>query len=292
MGTFGSDLRHLRSSDGLRQQDLADRLGVARSTVGGIESGHDVPTPRFWKRLGEEFPGWQDALLPSYQGARTTKRSQAERRGRSGAPVGVGADSPAFVSAGPYKIVSVRYVYVFRASRVPEEIIEVRRVRAIKGGGDGYGVTLRQKDAREFEIESEVLWGGHLAEVSRHLEGGNTLILARVEFGKTLRFRQEHEFAIRHWVARDVDAGTTVDFNVTLPTEHAIVQLNFLGPARPESAWTFGPVASDALAPSEPSDPNATRVRVDTAIEYSVLQPSPGSVYGVTWVWGDGDSRL
>ncbi len=49
---LGADLRALRRSIGLRQQDVAYRLGIDRSTLSRMEQGKIIiPAPRFIRWL-------------------------------------------------------------------------------------------------------------------------------------------------------------------------------------------------------------------------------------------------
>lgn len=60
---FGASVREARKSCGLRQDELAARLGLTRSSIANIESGRQRASAYFAARLvaelGMTVPGWQ-----------------------------------------------------------------------------------------------------------------------------------------------------------------------------------------------------------------------------------------
>lgn len=48
-------LRELRGEHGLTQQELADRLGVERSTITAYENGRNFPAKNIFRRIAEFF---------------------------------------------------------------------------------------------------------------------------------------------------------------------------------------------------------------------------------------------
>lgn len=59
---FGASVRDARKSRGFRQEDLAERTGLTRSSVANIESGRQHTSAYFAARLiaelGMSVPGW------------------------------------------------------------------------------------------------------------------------------------------------------------------------------------------------------------------------------------------
>lgn len=56
-------IKYLRLQDGLSQQELADVLGVQKSTISNWESNHSVPSYEKLKELAEYFSVSLDYLL-------------------------------------------------------------------------------------------------------------------------------------------------------------------------------------------------------------------------------------
>lgn len=185
MSEFGQQLRNLRLAKGWRQRDLVDQLGgtFARSTLANVESGREAPSSRLWVALQERLPAWTEHLAP-YAPARS-----AERRSLTS------TTTPALLG-GPYLVESLRFVYIFRDSKSPEEIIEVRRVRATASAADGYGLKLSHTGRAGFRVDEEALWGGDLVDRDHYDSQNKTMYLRRMEFGRRLRRGQTHEFAV------------------------------------------------------------------------------------------------
>nr|WP_179809862.1 helix-turn-helix transcriptional regulator [Nocardiopsis sinuspersici] len=66
---FGAKLSHLRKMAGLSQQELADRCGIARSTLGGHETGHRKPRRSDVESLDREL-GAHGGVLRAWESAR------------------------------------------------------------------------------------------------------------------------------------------------------------------------------------------------------------------------------
>jgi hypothetical protein len=288
MTDFGSILRRLRFAKNWRQQDLVEALDgrIARSTIANIEAGRQPPTPRLWALLEEHVPHWKGALEPSYMDARRCSPTSASHRH------GVLADSsPAQPGrptlAGPFVIESLQLVYVFRHSRSPEEILEIRRVRATRAGADGYGLKFIQTKHEGFRADEEPLWGGHLANVEHHDVSGKTLYVRRMNFDRTLRKGQVHEFAVRSWIERDPQPDTSVSVNFTIPCKSLAIHLNFHGPQAPTDCWGFGPIADEALTPTDPGRGAALPITPGGTVSRYLTGMEPGAEYGIAWRWPD-----
>lgn len=66
---FGAKLSYLRNMSGLSQEDLAKRCGMARSTLGGHETGHRKPRRRDVESLDREL-GAHGGVLRAWETAR------------------------------------------------------------------------------------------------------------------------------------------------------------------------------------------------------------------------------
>lgn len=64
------NLRLLRVKNGLTQDQMAERLGVTRSTYSNIESGKSNGRMSFWLNLQKEFPGYNIAYLSKKKGVK------------------------------------------------------------------------------------------------------------------------------------------------------------------------------------------------------------------------------
>ena len=242
---FGQALRAARRAADLTQADLVRHLdrAFARSTLANIETGRERPSQRLLTVLVDHFPEWEGLLTPAFERSRrqpaTTDRRRATRCSRSRRRV-------RNVLGGPYQLEHLQIAYVFRHSHAPEEIIETRRIRATSTGGDGFGMRLKAQ-SEGFESEDEILWGGRLDMSSRHVEDGHAIYLQRVDFGKTLRRGEVHEFAVRHWVERDPVPDPEALFSLTLPADEVSLHMRFLGPSRPRRIFRVGPLADHCL---------------------------------------------
>lgn len=63
MSNFSEMLAYLRKRDGLSQKDLADRLGISRSTVGMYETGEREPSFEILSTISEIFEVSIDTIL-------------------------------------------------------------------------------------------------------------------------------------------------------------------------------------------------------------------------------------
>jgi hypothetical protein len=178
-------------------------------------------------------------------------------------------------------------VYTFRHGRSPEEILELRRVRATRGRASSYGLKLVHSASEAFRVDEEVVFGGRLAATERHSSGGRTIYLRSLEFDRSLRRGQRHEFAVRSWVETDPDPDNSIHVELTLPLEELALHVNFRGPSRPESVWTYGPIADAQLAPATASGAQTASINDSGAVSMYVSQPEVGPIYGLTWDWGN-----
>jgi DNA-binding XRE family transcriptional regulator len=281
---FGQVLRTVRRAAGLTQEDLVERLGrqFARSTLANVETGRERPSSRLFAVVVECMPEWEDLLAPAFARSRwqpdhdpAPRRMAVRRTSRRHSPRALG---------GPYQLERLQIVYVFRHSHAPEEIIETRRVRAVATGGDGFGLKFRAQSG-DFEAEDEVLWGGRLESSARYDEDGHTTYLQRVDFGKTLRRGETHEFAVRHWVARDPDPDTEALFSLTVPADEVSLHVKFLGPQRPRRILRLGPLADHCLVRDRGALEAATVVDPEVDVSEYFTRPEVGSLHGVIWDW-------
>lgn len=286
METFGAALRELRRQRGWRQQDLVEALGshVARSTIANVETGREPPTPRLWELLRALEPSVVTQLEPLYEQA----RGRLVRKTPSPPAVDAhcsGDEAPRRGLAGPYVIELLQLIYVFRHSRSPEEIIEVRRVRATRHGADGYGLKFVQTRQEGFRADEEPLWGGHLTDGEHIDAAGRTVYLRRVDFGRRLRKGQVHEFAVRSWVERDPDPETSVNVLFSIPCQAVTIHLNFRGPDTPACCWAFGPIPDEILTPAEPEDGRPVTLSAAGTASAYFKNPELGVEYGIAWRW-------
>ena len=273
MSIFGENLKNLRLAAGLRQEDLVKQLDgvVARSTLASVESGRERPSPRLWSALERALPEWAAQLQPEYRVARGESDAAPNGDLRWANP------------AGPFTLDGARYVYTWRDHRAPEEIIEVRQVRALQDGADAYVLKL-DTDGIDSELDAEALWGGRTDQSLVRHEDGRTLVMHRFVLDRPLRRGETTSFALRSWITKECDPPSVVTLTYTIPIREAALHLNFLGP-RPSSVWRFGPLADDALA----RDPDvAARGRVpENGRQASAYfrKPSLNTHYGMAWEW-------
>lgn len=257
---LGALLRALRAEAGLRQSDVADKLGVNRSTLANIEAGRHELSQSLRSRVSSEFPEWREALeTGSYRPALGGFNSSLE-------------------------ILDLTIAYVFLESRSPSEILQVRKVRALRAGPQYYALGLQRTDEASLTADTQVLWGGHLAEQNTDDDGH---LLRVVQFPAPLRAKQVHEFALRSWVERDAEPATEIQLVVTRPTRAAHIHLACLGHPQIAHAWKFGPVEDadpDGVPESAPyarplssADPNPVTVTFHDLV--------PGKTYGLGWRW-------
>lgn len=273
LSEFGRRMRALRLAAGWRQDDLVDRLGglFARSTLANVESGREVPSARLWDTIEQRLPEWIDELQPHL-----VKRALPARSS-------VGGSARPLLGV-PFVVELLRLIYVFRESRSPEEIIEVRRVRATTSPADGYGLKLSHTGHAGFRVDEEVLWGGDLVDAARHDASGKTVYLRRLAFGRKLRRGQSHEFALRSWVNRDPEPSTEIQVEMTIPCEVIAIDVHFLGRDVPAS-WRFGPIADETLVPDDHDD-QSWALSCDSRRASAVFEASqPGAIHGLQWQW-------
>lgn len=285
MTQFGSELKRLRMERGWRQRDLVDALDgeMARSTLANIEAGRERPTERLWELLGVHLPAWRSELETHYSSARSLALANGFPARRA---AGGDVELDRYQVGGPFHIESVQYVYTFRHSHAPEEIIEVRRVRAQRSGAGEYALKFTATDTDEFQVDEEALWGGYLTSQQYVRTAHQVHYLRQFRFGRRLRRGQTHDFALRSWVERDPNPDSAVKFSVTLPTENASVHLNFTGPERPGRIWSWGPLsARESAVPVMPDEGRPLLMSPVGNVSAQFPRPVQGSHYGITWDW-------
>lgn len=269
-GDFGAELRRLRTTAGMRQTDLVDTLHgvIARSTLANVESGRELPSPRLWSAIQGDLPRWVEPLHAHYESARRPQPS---------------VDNPLATLAGPFSLVEARYVYTFREHHAPEEIIEVRQVRALKDGADGY-VLRMDTDGPGSELDLETLWGGTIEQSVVTHDPAQTVFLHRLVFDRPLRKGETHSFALRSWITQEDKPPTWVDIRYTIPIGAASIHLNFLGPA-PHRVWRFGPLAGAIMA-TGPELAHGQEIRLHRgAATARFPRPDLNAEYGIAWAW-------
>lgn len=273
MPPFGEELRRLRMTSGLRQIDLVEALDhvIARSTLASVESGREAPSPRLWASIEKARPDWALALRPAFAEARSIVSPPAAAAG-------------ALTSlAGPFALEEARFVYTFREHHAPEEIVEVRRVRALKDGADAY-VLRMSTDGPTSELDIEVLWGGHLTETAVRHHQGQTVFLNRLVLDHPLRKGDLYSFGVRSWLTKEDDPPEDVCLSYTIPIAEASLHLNFLGPV-PAKVWRFGPLADSAFT-RDPDVANAGALPLtEGRVSSYFFKPNLHAQYGIAWEW-------
>lgn len=286
MSGFGGALREFRRAQGLTQQGLADALDgvLARSTIANVEAGRELPSSRLWNELIRAFPEAEAVLGSSFLHARS---ATAIKRG----PAEGGLFGTATLG-GPFTIERLEIAYVFRESRTPEEIVEIRTVKALTDGADSYVLKIKAQASRAFSATSEVLWGGHITDSERTDPDGQVIYLRRLQFDRRLRKGERHTFAIRSWVERDPEPDTSVSVLLTIPADVVAIHVAFLGP-RPETMWRYDRVTDEALAPRSAEDMFAEPAALGRDGHCSAVfrRPPLGIEFGVGWNWGQRASR-
>jgi transcriptional regulator with XRE-family HTH domain len=255
-------LRALRAEDGLRQRDVASRLGVNRSTLANIEAGREPVSGAMLLKVLSAYPHWRVSI------------EAGEHR-----PSVVGLNASLVIE-------ELTIAYVFLESHSPSEILQIRRVRALRSGISHYALGLRRTDQGTFTLDTQVLWGGRLNE----LEAGpdqEGRVLRVVEFPRPLRSGEVHEFAMRSWVERDDDPGTEVRVAVTTRTKVARIHLACHGTVNFADVWKFGPVPDPGAGVLPADSPNVEKVDVvaGTPVSVTFRVPECGPTYGVGWAW-------
>ncbi len=286
MTSFGVTLRRLRTERQWRQQDLIDALDgrLGRSTLANIETGRERPTARLWTLLEEAVPEWVSDLEEPYRAERATRvsrQTEPNQVARVGPTV-----SPTPLLAGPFVIESLQLIYNFHHSHSPEEVIEIRRVRATAGGASGFGLKFEKTNQEGFRVEEEALWGGEVARAEHIDANGQTFYLRRFDFLRTLRRGQVHEFAVRSWIERDPEPSTNISVQFSVPCRELSIHLNFRGPQTPQACWAYGPMADEALAPIRPQDGEPINMSPGGTASKHFSPVDPANEYGIAWRWG------
>jgi DNA-binding XRE family transcriptional regulator len=265
----------LRLKSDLTQAALAAELRIARSTLANIEAGRERPSDRLWEALCGAHSDWTDHLREAFESSRQT------------VPVTTTADlthdGEPFLG-GPFILERVAYVYLFEESRSPNEIIEIRRVRALRDGASTFGLSLRNTESDDFRLDQQVLWGGSLTTTDGATADGGTAHWRRVDFGRALRTGQSHEFALRTWIEVDPEPQTEVCFGVTVPAREVSIHLGFHGSPQPSDAWRYGPLSDESAIPKSPS--GGRRVKITgSSVSATFRNPVLGPIYGIAWRW-------
>lgn len=265
MESFGEALRTLRKDAGMRQVDLVEALGnvIARSTLANVEVGRERPSARLWNKVRCTFPEWTDTLEPLFP-----SRSRVDET---------------FELSDPFETVEANYAYIFREHPSPEEIVQVRRVRATRDGAAEYGLKITS-ERTEFGLDSEPLFGGWIHRDEHHIDERRSLYLTRFHFDRPLKTGEEHEFGLRSWVAQG-DPGRSALVTFTLPTERARITLNFLGRRLPRSVWSFGPLPDPMLVPAEGLGCSEVKALDHGIYCLNLHNPKPSQCYGMGWAW-------
>jgi hypothetical protein len=276
-------------SRGWRQQDLAEHLdgAFARSTLANVEAGREAPSQRLWAALQAAVPDAIQELEPLY----TRCRDALDRKPQHASDLdpldaGSGANKSNHHLGGPFVIERLRYVYIFRESPSPEEVIETRRLRATRSGADGFGLKDSTIQSGAFRAEAEALWGGAIASEELLATDNRTVYLRRFDFGRKLRRGQVHEFALRSWIERDPNPGTQVIFELTLPADAVTIHLNFLGRSQPRSVGRIGPLADELYSEQEQQPAyEPIPAHAPGRWEADFVKPQLGLTYGLAWQW-------
>ncbi|MEP9384612.1 hypothetical protein [Nocardioides sp. KR10-350] len=185
---------------------------------------------------------------------------------------------------GPFSLERVAYVYLFEESRSPNEIIEIRRVRALRDGASTFGLSLRNTESDDFGLDQQVLWGGSLTTTKGATADGGATHWRRIDFGRTLRAGQSHEFALRTWIEVDPEPQTEVCFGVTVPAREVSIHLGFHGSPQPSEAWRYGPLPDESAIPKTPSGGRRVKI-IGNSVSATFRNPVSGPIYGLAWRW-------
>lgn len=283
---FGEALREVRKRHGFaRQQDLVEALNgqLARSTIANLEAGRQSPTPRVWTLLIAVLPiEASNRLKPLYEQARAAQAAAAaERRPARRTRVDPVVDPPPDYVFERYDV-----VYVLRDSRSPEEIIEIRHVRALTSGAHDFGLSF-SRDTAGFEVETEVLFGGEIVGFDIQELPGKTLIMQLLDFGRVLRKGERHSFGVRYWVQRD--PGEHDRGHVLLQSDYRMemvgIHVNFWGMEKPSMCWAFEGLPDAAMAPGQAEQRQRLVWNSHSMVEFNLTHPITGTSFGVAWSW-------
>lgn len=231
-----------------------------RSTLANVEAGRQRLSGRLRQRILEEFPSWISSV--------DTGRYNPARGG---------------TNAG-LEVLDLTISYVFLHSLSPSEIIQVRRVRALRSGVRSYALGLRRDDGQPIRVETQELWGGTLREELIHDSSDR---LSVFEFPRPLNVDAVHEFAMRSWLEQDADPCTEVRLGVTMPVRRAAIHVASHGPHGIAQAWRLGPAADlpiEDIAPDSPlAGPLAVSAKSVTSAVFKDLPP--GMHCGLGWRW-------
>lgn len=177
-------------------------------------------------------------------------------------------------------------IYVLRESRSPEEIIELRRLRSLSKGAHDFGLSFA-RDAEQFEVEPEVLFGGEIVGIDIQELPGKTLIMQLLDFGRTLRKGESHNLGVRYWVERDPDPQD--NGHVLIESDYAMeevgVHVSFWGMEKPSRYWVFEGSPDAAMAPGEPSQGVELELNQHSTLSVEFRKPVTGTYFGVAWRW-------
>ncbi|TWE10296.1 helix-turn-helix domain-containing protein [Rudaeicoccus suwonensis] len=256
---LGGLLRELRTQDGLRQEDVATTLNISRSSLANMEAGRHVVTTDIQARLRVAYPAWAPAL--------TSGRFIASAV----------SDNSSFV------VDNLTIAYIFQESRSPSEIIQIRKVRAVRAGAERYSLGLKRTDGQSLTADTGILWGGFLDDVPSN---GSGELVTTVNFGRPLRHGETHEFAVRSWVERDAEPSCDLFLTMTRPTKTASLHLVFAGKRAPGQAWSYGPIPPDS-DPLSSTDPAANLLEATPDGNFSTAFEAlkPAQQFGVSWAW-------
>ncbi|MGY1681990.1 helix-turn-helix transcriptional regulator [Geodermatophilus sp. SYSU D01176] len=291
MSDFGDQLRAWRQSQDLTQAALAESLGLAvsRPTIANLEAGRSAPSAEFWSAFTLRFPPAEARLRAAYERAREEQLRRSVRRRQQRQPAKAPAPpAPEKLLGGPFVIERLDVVYVFRESRAPEEVLELRQLRATAQARD-FTFKLEHQGTADFETETEVLWGGVLAAERRLAQIGRsrTVYLRRLDLGRTLKRSERHRFGIRYFVEHDPAPAHHIIATVTDRAEVVSLHVNFWGTKPPIDYWRFGPLADDALAPDAVTPQTRLRPDGNHCVSADFQRPEVGTSFGVAWQWDE-----
>ena len=108
--------------------------------------------------------------------------------------------------------------------------------------------------------------------------------LTTVNFGRSLRRGQLHEFALRSWVERDANPDTEIWLEVSRPTRRASLHLSFEGRRSVLQAWIYELDDVSAAIPAAETC-LALPIGPDGQVSITFEDLVPGRVYALAWEW-------